>query len=132
MRKGLAAATLALLASACASGNYVRSAPVAAPPQAPATSFRAPQVMHGGGVDGVIGQQAASLTTRFGEPRIDLAEGDARKLQFASAACVLDIYLYPLEAGGTQVATHVEARLRQGGGETSRGSCIDAVEREMG
>ncbi|MHA7820679.1 MAG: hypothetical protein ACX930_13610 [Erythrobacter sp.] len=136
MRRPLTAVTLALLISACASGNYVRSgaaaAPSSVPAPAPATTFRTPQVMQGSGVGEVIGQQAASLTSRFGSPRIDLAEGDARKLQFASATCVLDIYLYPLEAGGTQVATYVEARSRQGGGEAERGSCIREVEREAG
>lgn len=125
MHKGLTITALALLASACAGGNYVSGGASASP--VPSSTFRAPQVMQG--VDGVIGQQAASLTRRFGEPRIDLAEGDARKLQFAGDSCVLDIFLYPLEAGGTQVATHVEARQRRGGGQIDSGACIDAVER---
>lgn len=132
MRRALVAASLALLASACASGNYVRSGQVPAPPDQATAGFRAPQVQHGDGIGGIIGQQASSLTRRFGTPRIDLAEGDARKLQFAGNSCVLDIFLYPLEAGGAQVATHVEARLKQGGGEVDRGSCIAAVERERG
>ena len=71
---------------------------------------------------------AAALTRRFGSPRIDLAEGDAHKLQFAGAACVLDIYLYPLSAGGPATATHVEARLRQGGAPADPGACIREVE----
>ena len=84
------------------------------------------------GIDGIIGQRAPSLPRRFGDPRIDLSEGDARKLQFASATCVLDIFLYPLEAGEAPVATHVAARLRQGGGEVDRSACIDTVARESG
>lgn len=130
MHKALAATVMALLLPACAGGNYVRGAQTAAPPQVPASAARTPQVMDQGGLDGVIGSHAAALTGRFGNPRIDLAEGDARKLQFAGSTCVLDIFLYPLEAGGTQIATHVEARMKQGGGEVDRASCIDAVERE--
>jgi hypothetical protein len=75
-----------------------------------------------------MGADSRSLLARFGEPRIQAVEGDARKLQFASADCVLDIYLYPMREGGTPVATHVEARLRQGGVATSREDCIRAVE----
>lgn len=133
MRSALLSIGLALTVSGCAGGNYVR-APSAAPvpPAAAGTTFRAPEVMHGGGIDSIIGAQAPALTRRFGEARIDLAEGDARKLQFAAAGCVLDIYLYPLEAGGTPVATHIEARQRQGGGETDRAACIAEVEASTG
>lgn len=125
--------SLAALTSACASGNFV--SPSSAPPaqprpvSAPSTRFVAPQVMRGGGVDSVIGQGANALLDRFGQARIDLVEGDARKLQFLSADCVLDVYLYPLRAGAPPVATHVEARARQGGGETDRAACIRQVER---
>jgi hypothetical protein len=87
-----------------------------------------PQVMAPAGLEGVIGSPAAALTRRFGEPRIDLAEGDARKLQFAGATCVLDIYLYPVSAAAEPTATHVEARLRQGGGAVDAGGCIREVE----
>jgi hypothetical protein len=81
------------------------------------------------GLDGVLGADATSLTRRFGGPRIDLTEGDARKLQFVSSACVLDIYLYPLNGRAQPVATHVEARQRDGGGVTDRAACISQVER---
>jgi hypothetical protein len=122
----LALATgLAGCAGGSASGGYVRGA--ASP--APDGGFRSPQVMHGSGVDSVIGRAAAELTGRFGAARIDLAEGDARKLQFISDGCVLDIFLYPLAANSAPVATHVEARQRDGGGATDHGSCIAAVER---
>ncbi len=128
------ASTLGLLLSACAggpaSGRYVSTGNTAAPaPSAPSPAFRAPQVMRAQGVDSIIGQAAGSLARRFGEARLDVAEGDARKLQFVSDGCVLDIYLYPLEAGRAPVATHVEARVRQGGGATDRAACIEAIER---
>jgi hypothetical protein len=106
----------------------------AAGPAKPAAPGRSsivvvPQVMAARGLEGVIGSGAAALTRRFGVPRLDLAEGDARKLQFAGGACVLDIYLYPVAAAAEPTATHVEARLRQGGAATDAGACIREVER---
>lgn len=80
------------------------------------------------GLEEVIGAPASALTRRFGSPRLDLAEGDARKLQFSGATCVLDIYLYPLRPGSEAVATHVEARLKQEGAAVDRGACIREVE----
>ena len=81
------------------------------------------------GLNGVIGAQARALTARFGRPRIDLVEGDARKLQFMGQTCVLDVFLYPLEAGREPVATHVESRLRTNGGQIDHARCIAEVER---
>lgn len=88
-----------------------------------------PEVMSPQGLGGVIGARADTLTRRFGPPRIDLAEGDARKLQFAGPTCVLDIFLYPVAAAAELTATHVEARLRQGGAAADPGACIREVER---
>jgi hypothetical protein len=87
-----------------------------------------PQVMAPQGLEGVIGSPAAALTRRFGQPRLDVPEGDARKLQFAGAQCVLDIYLYPVAAAAEPTATHVAARLRQGGAAADAGDCIREVE----
>jgi hypothetical protein len=84
------------------------------------------------GLEGIIGERAGSLVRRFGEARIDLAEGDARKLQFTSDRCVLDVFLYPLESNAEPVATHVVARERKGGGETDRAGCIGDIERSAG
>jgi hypothetical protein len=88
-----------------------------------------PEVMSAQGLGGVIGAPAAALVRRFGEPRLDLAEGDAHKLQFSGKSCVLDIFLYPLSAGAQPTATHVEARLRQGGAPADAGACIREVDR---
>lgn len=88
-----------------------------------------PEVMSGQGLGGVIGSPAAALTRRFGNPRIDLAEGDAHKLQFSGKSCVLDIFLYPLSAGAQPTATHVEARQRLGGAPADPGACIREVEK---
>jgi hypothetical protein len=129
MKQAMTTRTLlgALLATAlagCAGG----SKPAAAPVPVRTGVVRVPQVMAPQGLEGVIGQDAGTLSRRFGAPRLDVAEGDARKLQFAGASCVLDIYLYPLRPGIDPVAAHVEARLRQGGAAADRGACIREVE----
>ena len=119
-----AAAPLALAGCASSGG----SGPAAAPAPVRTGVVRVPMTMAPQGLEGVIGQDAGTLTRRFGAPRIDLAEGDARKLQFSGSSCVLDIYLYPMRPGVEAVAAHVEARLRQGGAAVDRGACIREVE----
>jgi len=136
--------TTALLAAAltgCAGGGgggtsaasprpgFGRASRPAAPVAPRSTRVAVPEVMASAGLAGVIGAPAAALTSRFGQPRIDLAEGDARKLQFAGATCVLDIYLYPLSAAAEPTATHVAARLRQGGAPADPAACLSEVER---
>lgn len=124
------AAVLAGLLGACAGGGggapAASSRAVAAPRS---TVVVVPQVMAPAGLGGVIGSRADALTRRFGAPRIDLAEGDARKLQFAGTSCVLDVFLYPVAAATEPTATHVAARLRQGGVPVDPGACIREVER---
>lgn len=125
-------AVITALLAACASGGAGRPAPARAGAVAGAPRGNivvVPQVMAAAGLEGVIGLSAAALTRRFGTPRIELAEGDARKLQFAGSNCVLDIYLYPVAAAAERTATHVAARLRQGGAATDPGACIREVER---
>lgn len=104
--------------------------PTTQPTSPPPGAFRAAPVQNAGGLEGVIGAQANTLTRRFGAARIDLTEGDARKLQFLGRDCVLDIYLYPRMANSEPVATHVEARSRRDGGDTDRADCIRTVERQ--
>ena len=120
--------------SACSGGTVAKSGgpTVLSRPildTASSDGFRNPQVQRESGLESVIGARAQSLLSRFGTPRIDLAEGDARKLQFASASCILDIYLYPLSEGTEPVATHIEARQRQGGTAVSKTGCMAEVER---
>lgn len=115
------------LVSACsggsgASGVSVRAAPID-------TDIPAPRIQRAEGLESIIGKGAPSLIRQFGSARIDLSEGDARKLQFISANCVLDIFLYPATRGATPAATHVEARQRIGGADTDRAQCVDEVER---
>lgn len=126
VRTMIALGALALAQSGCAGSR----AKPAAPPTAPVRSavVMLPAVMAPTGLEGVIGSPAGALTQRFGAPRIDLAEGDARKLQFAGASCVLDIFLYPPRPGAEPTAAHVDARLRQGGAAVDGGACIREVE----
>jgi hypothetical protein len=90
------------------------------PPQA--------QVQQLPGLEGVIGATAADLTRHFGTPRLDVIEGDARKLQFTGTACVLDVYLYPSAPGREPQATYVDAR-RGDGRDVDRAACIEALKK---
>src|SRR6187551_394314 len=98
-----------------------------APP--PVTGARAPQIMRLPGLEDVIERDAANLASRFGTPRLDVREGDMRKLQFAGEACVLDVFLYPLGEGAEPVATHVEARRASDGQAVDRAACVAALRR---
>ena len=79
------------------------------------------------GVEGVIGNDAAGLIRQFGAPRLDIVEGDARKLQFSGTACVLDAYLYPPAAGREPLATYIDARRPSDGQDVDRAACIAAL-----
>ena len=93
----------------------------------PIAGVPAPQIMEGPGLGGIIREPAAVLTRRFGQPRLDVREGDMRKLQFTGQACVLDIFLYPLAPGAEPVATWVEARRSSDGANVDRLACIQAL-----
>jgi len=105
------------------------SVPPTTPARPPATGFRAPQVQHLAGLEGIIQQDAGSLIRQFGSPRLDVHEGDMRKLQFSGSACVLDVFLYPLRQGAEPVATYVEARRASDGQEVDRAACVQALRR---
>lgn len=79
------------------------------------------------GVAGVIGNDATGLIRQFGAPRLDILEGDARKLQFTGTACVLDAYLYPPAAGKEPLATYIDARRPSDGQDVDRAACIAAL-----
>jgi hypothetical protein len=118
-----------LLLAACGSGP-VKSAPapvavrVRTPVKAPPPRA---QVQVAPGLEGVIGATPGDLARQFGPARLDVWEGDARKLQFTGAACVLDIYLYPPERGSEPLATYVDARRASDGQDVDRASCIAAL-----
>jgi hypothetical protein len=78
------------------------------------------------GLEAVMGRTASVLAGRFGTAALDVREGSARKLQFASGVCVLDAYLYPPAGGGEAIVTHVDAR-RPDGTDFDRASCVAAL-----
>ena len=107
----------------------VTSVPPTRPVAPPVTGFRTPEIQRIAGLEKVIEQDAASLTRQFGQPRLDVHEGDMRKLQFAGTACVLDVFLYPLRPGAEPVATYTEARRGSDGQEVDRAACVAALRR---
>ncbi|MDQ3077874.1 MAG: hypothetical protein M3Q83_03415 [Pseudomonadota bacterium] len=77
---------------------------------------------------GLIGLDANELAARFGQPRLQVREGVGTKLQFATAACVLDAYLYPPATGvGLARVSHVDTRNGEGRSVDPSG-CIAAID----
>lgn len=132
----LPAATLALLVAACGPTG-VASTPAppkrtsAVPPvrQPTRTAPRDPQFQSIPGLEGVVGASRNELERLLGEPRLDVWEGDARKLQYTGTACVLDIYLYPTTSSREPLATWVDARRASDGQDVDRAACVAALKR---
>lgn len=135
-RTALALALVPLLA-ACggAQGGKVASTAATPPPPRASLPVRVPvrtapppaRLQVAPGLEGVIGQRAEDLERQFGPARLDVLEGDARKLQFGGSACVLDIYLYPQSGSREVQATYVEARRASDGQDVDRAACIAAL-----
>ena len=127
----LVLALVPLLAACGEAGGTVRSAPVASAPTPVRTPVRrtppSAHVIALPGTEGVIGATRAELLRSFGTARLDVWEGDARKLQFGGTACVLDVYLYPKSAGAEPQATYVDARRPSDGKDVDRASCVAAL-----
>lgn len=132
----LAVSAAACVLAGCASDSAtVASAPrvvsaprtVARPPVA--QQARDPVFLSIPGLEGVIGATAPQLVAQFGEPRLDVVEGDARKLQYVGAACVLDIYLYPTSRSREPLATYLDARRASDGQDVDRAACVRAMKR---
>ena len=140
MKPGFAlAAALAPLLAACGGGSSGEPVQTAASKPAPVkTAVRAPvksaptaaRVQSIPGLEGVIGATSAELSRQFGPPRLDVIEGDARKLQFSGTACVLDIYLYPSAPGREPQAAYVDARRASDGQDVDRAACAGALLRQ--
>lgn len=135
LRSALAAGLLALLAACGAStGTGITSTPRAGkatqvPPVRPASpaGARDPRFLSMPGLEGVIGVSQKDLVRQFGQPRLDVWEGDARKLQFSGRACLLDVYLYPTSSSREPVATYVDARRQSDGKDVDRAACVAAL-----
>jgi len=105
--RGRAIAALAVLLPALAGcGGAV--IPQIAPPAVGFTPASKPQSV------AVMGADARGLLRLFGDPRLDIRDPAARKLQFANGQCILDTYLYAPAAGREPVVTHVDARTGAG------------------
>ncbi len=143
----LAAGLIAPLLAACGSGGgkvqSASAAPAASSAQprhsrlpavrAPVRAAPpAPQRLAAPGLEGVIGATRGDIIRQFGPARLDVWEGDARKLQYAGTACVLDIYLYPGSPGREPQATYVDARRTSDGKDVDRASCIGAMRQRGG
>jgi hypothetical protein len=144
-RKSLAALALIPFVAACASasgGGGMAQSPSATvtKPSGPSRNVRAPsrykprtpQVQTVPGIQGVIGSTSAELARQFGPARLDVWEGDARKLQFSGNACVLDVYLYPAEPGRDPQATYMDARNPNDGADVDRAACVNALRQGAG
>ncbi|MFM5916489.1 MAG: hypothetical protein ACKOOL_03035 [Novosphingobium sp.] len=136
--KQLLALVLTPLLAACGSGGVKSASSTPVKPQQPATvSVRAPirtaparaKVFAAPGLESVIGADPDDLTRQFGPARLDVWEGDARKLQFTGQACVLDVYLYPPSPGAQPEATYVDARRASDGQDVDRAACVAALKR---
>ncbi|MGB3739988.1 MAG: hypothetical protein WA948_11650 [Pontixanthobacter sp.] len=106
--------------------------PTTPPPTQPTPmrdGFITPRIMNLPGLEGVIGESISGVQRQFGEPALDVFEGDVRKLQYRSASCVLDIYFYPLRPGAQPGATHVEARRSSDALDVDRAACVAASRR---
>lgn len=107
-------ASVVLLVSACATA-----------PQPPE-----PQAIAGPGRHdtrgGLIGLSAAQLVSRLGNPALQIREGSSVKLQFRTARCVLDAYLYP-QAGNELRVSHIDTRAPTGV-DTDQAVCIATFE----
>lgn len=132
----LLALTLPLMLAACggatATGTSTRG-PVTAG-QLPATNTHRGGTLPGRGANDasgggqVMGRTAAQLTRDFGQPRLDVTEGPAHKLQFAGDRCVMDAYLYAPRAGAEPVVTHIDTRSPDGA-DVARDACIATLPR---
>lgn len=110
-------AGLALLAGC---GPVPKPQPIAvAPPPPPIRTT---------GLERVIGQDARGLVALFGAADQDIWEASAHKLQFGSAICIMDAYLYPPARGNEPLVTYVDAR-QPDGRPIDRASCVAALTR---
>jgi hypothetical protein len=97
---------------------------VATEPVTPSAPSSSPAQPRESGV--LIGLTGNELVSRFGNPALQVREGNSFKIQFRGSLCVLDAFLYPA-AGAQYRVTHVETRSRAGTA-TNQADCIRALE----
>ncbi len=124
--KSISKALLLGLCSAIFSGCAAQNVAPAVSASQPAVT--AGQISPRQGLESVLGLTASQLESSFGKPRLDVVEANGRKLQFIGKACIMDVYLYPPKANKPAVATHIDAR-RRDGAEVDRAACVRALSR---
>lgn len=124
IRRHIAIAAMTISLGGCAATAVPRATPPA-PAAKPAPPVASPRITQ---TNSLVGQHAGAALSLFGKPRLDVTEGSGRKLQFAGAACTLDIYYYPPKAGSDPIATHVDARTPDGR-DANVDSCVTALRR---
>jgi hypothetical protein len=116
MRRLILASTL--LVAACATTPQQQSTPQSPVAQGPART--------GPGL--LLSLTAAELVGYFGNPALQVREGNSLKLQFRGHRCVLDAFLYPQANGaGVWRVTHVDTR-DTSGRDMNQAACIAALE----
>jgi hypothetical protein len=109
-----------LFLSACAA--MPKPAKVAAP------VLVSPPLVTPTGLNRVMGHNAATLISLFGNADQDVREENSRKLQFSSGICILDAYLYTPAKGKEPLVSYVDAR-QPDGGTIDKASCVAALTR---
>ncbi|MBO9576460.1 MAG: hypothetical protein J7494_12030 [Sphingobium sp.] len=104
----LAALTLSACGEVVPPPRPASFTPATPRPSTPLQAAPAPQA------NGVIGVDARALIKLLGEPRLDIRDPAARKLQFSDGRCILDAYLYPARDRKEPVVTYAEARKSDG------------------
>ncbi len=83
-----------------------------------------------GGVAGdMLGRTEKSLRAQYGDPRLDIREGEGRKMQYLTKKCVVDIYLFPPSAGKEAQVVHIDAR-DDAGRDLDRDGCVQQLSRK--
>jgi hypothetical protein len=106
----------ALLLAGCA--TRPQPEPVTATPVIPQPTTREPRLL--------LGLTAQVLVGHFGNPALQIREGDSLKLQFRTSRCVLDAYLYP--RGGIYKVAHVDTRT-VAGTKADQEACISELDK---
>lgn len=99
------------------------------PPAVGFTPASRPASQSAGSARTIIGADARNLIAQFGQPRLDIRDPAARKLQFGNGQCVMDVYLYPPSDRREPVATYADARLVSTGTAMPWQDCAKALGR---
>ena len=112
---------LPLAAALALAGCATRPTPI---PEPEAPTPQTPQVR-----TDLRGMTSGELIHRFGQPALQVREGQGLKLQFRGRSCILDAYLYPPVGGsGPEKVTHVDTR-QSNGNDVPHAACIASLTR---